>query len=505
MNDIKEELELLIRSRYPVIYLISWEELRVKRFLQNLTSGLNKKLFTWSATSGTEMNGRIVDEERTADGALNFIGKSSENAVFVLKDFHPFLKDGNVSTIRLFRDLAIQLKRSYKSIIILSPVLEIPPELEKDFNVIDFPLPGLDELTELFKGMLRTVESNKNIRISTDSDLLERAVKAALGLTETEAENVFAKAMVSSSSFEENDIPLIISEKKQIIRKTGLLEYYDLIESIKNVGGLDNLKTWLRERSYAFTERARDYGLPQPKGLLLLGVQGCGKSLVSKAIANLWQLPLLRLDVGRLFNSFIGASEANMRKAIKIAESLAPVVLWLDEIEKGFAGISGSGNSDAGTTSRVLSTFLTWMQEKTSPVFVAATANNIDTLPPELLRRGRFDDIFFVDLPSEDERKQIFRIHLERRGRAPGSFDIDTLAAAAGEFSGAEIEQSIIDAMYKAFPQNRDINTDDISKALKTVIPLSRTMSEDISRLRAWASDRARPASSKQKLNINAK
>ncbi len=497
MDNIKNELELLVRSRYPIIYAISWEELRVKRFIQNLASGLNKKLFSWSVSVGMEQDGRIVDQDTTPEGALSFIAKSSENAIFILKDFHAYLDEDNPKTIRMVRDLAIQLKRSYKTVVILSPVLTIPPELEKDFNVIDFPLPRLEELTELLKSMLRAVETNKNITINTDNDLLERAVKASLGLTENEAENVFAKALVSSSSFDEEDIPLIISEKKQIIRKTGLLEYYDLSENINNVGGLENLKTWLKERSYAFTEKARDYGLPQPRGLLLLGVQGCGKSLLCKAIANLWQLPLLRLDVGRLFNSFIGASEENMRKAIKIAESLSPVVLWLDEIEKGFAGISGSGNSDAGTTSRVLSTFLTWMQEKTEPVFVAATANNIETLPPEMLRKGRFDDIFFVDLPDETERKQIFEIHLARRKRAVNTFDIDFLSKSSSGFSGAEIEQSIIDALYKTFPLNRDIQTQDILNVLKDTIPLSKTMEEKIAQLRAWAGDRAKPASIK--------
>jgi hypothetical protein len=495
MENIREELELLIRSRYPLIYIVSWEELRVKRFLQNLTQSLNKTLFTWSVSTGMESNGRIVDKATTPEEALSFIQKSSDNAIFILKDFHPFLDKENVSVIRIFRDLAVLLKRSYKTVIILSPVLDIPTELEKELNVIDFPLPSLMELTNLFKSMLRTIETNKTVRIDANPELLERAVKAALGLTESEAENVFAKALVSSSSFDESDIPLIISEKKQIIRKTGLLEYFDLSENIRDVGGLDNLKFWLQQRSYAFTERARDYGLPQPRGLLLLGVQGCGKSLISKAVANLWQLPLLRLDVGRLFNSFIGASEENMRKAIKIAESLAPVVLWLDEIEKGFAGISGSGNSDAGTTSRVFATFLTWLQEKTSPVFVVATANNIEYLPPEMLRKGRFDEIFFIDLPTLNERKQIFQIHLAKRNRAPESFDIAMLSKSSEGFSGAEIEQVIIDGLYNAFPQNRDITTNDLIRVLGETIPLSRTMAEDITMLRNWAKDRARPAS----------
>jgi SpoVK/Ycf46/Vps4 family AAA+-type ATPase len=495
MTDVKEELELMIRSRYPIIYLITWEEMRLKRFIQSLATSLNKQLYTWSASSGMESNGRTVEENKTAEASLDFIEKSSDNAVFILKDFHPFLKEEMVVIIRRLRDLSVRLKRSYKTIIIISPILTIPPELEKEISVLDFPLPTLQEVADLLKTMIRSVEASRKVAINATPDVMERAVKAALGLTENEAENVFAKALVSSASFDERDIPLIISEKKQIIRKTGLLEYFDLGETIKNVGGLENLKKWLNERAYAFSERAREYGLPQPKGLLLLGVQGCGKSLVSKAVASLWQLPLLRLDVGQMFNSYIGASEANMRKAIKIAESIAPVVLWLDEVEKGFGGVTGSGNSDAGTTARVFATFLTWLQEKTSPVFVVATANNIDNLPPELVRKGRFDDIFFVDLPSAVERKEIFLIHLRKRGRAPERFDIESLAAATEGFSGAEIEQAVIDALYRAFPQNRDILTSDIEAVIKDTVPLSKTMSEDISRLRTWAKDRARPAS----------
>jgi AAA+ superfamily predicted ATPase len=495
MMDVKEELELMIRSRYPIIYLITWEEMRVKRFIQNISSSLNKQLYSWSISSGMESNGRTVDETKTAETALDFIEKSSDNAIFILKDFHPFLKEEMTLAIRRLRDLSVRLKRSYKTIIIISPILTIPPELEKEISVLDFPLPPLTELSDLLKAMLRSVETSRKVVINATPDILERAVKAALGLTENEAENVFAKALVSSASFDEKDIPLIIAEKKQIIRKTGLLEYFDLTETIKDVGGLENLKKWLGERSYAFSERAREYGLPQPKGLLLLGVQGCGKSLISKTVASLWQLPLLRLDVGQMFNSYIGASESNMRKAIKIAESIAPVVLWLDEVEKGFGGVSGSGASDAGTTARVFATFLTWLQEKTSPVFVVATANNIETLPPELVRKGRFDDIFFVDLPDSEERKEIFRIHLRKRGRAPEAFDIESLSAATDGFSGAEIEQAVIDALYRVFPEGRDINTKDIGSVISETVPLSRTMAEEITRLREWAKDRARPAS----------
>jgi SpoVK/Ycf46/Vps4 family AAA+-type ATPase len=263
-----------------------------------------------------------------------------------------------------------------------------------------------------------------------------------------------------------------------------------------NVGGLSALKRWLDERSGAFSARAREFGLPEPKGLLLLGVQGCGKSLTAKAIAGLWRHPLLRLDVGAVMNAYVGSSEENMRKAIHVAESLSPCILWLDEIEKAFSGTGGGGgDADGGTTARVFATFLTWMQEKTRPVFVIATANSIDQLPPEMLRKGRFDEIFFVDLPSKEEREEIFRIHLARRGRNPQAFDITALAAASEGTSGAEIEAAVVEALWKAFPEERDVRQEDLLSSLKETVPLSRTMAESIEALRGWARHRARPAS----------
>ena len=274
-----------------------------------------------------------------------------------------------------------------------------------------------------------------------------------------------------------------------------MLDYFDAAESMADVGGLSRLKAWLEGRRDAFSEAARDFGLPQPKGLLLLGVQGCGKSLVAKAVANLWQLPLLRLDVGSLFSMYVGSTEANMRKAIKIAETISPAVLWLDEIEKGLAGLESSGAVDAGVTARIFSSFLLWMQEKTAPVFVVATANDVRRLPPELLRKGRFDEIFFVDLPSQSEKEQIFGIHLTKRRRDPGRFDIRELASAAEGFSGAEIEGAVVSALYKAFAANLELSQQDLAEAVSETIPLSRTMSENIGALRQWASTRARPAS----------
>jgi SpoVK/Ycf46/Vps4 family AAA+-type ATPase len=290
---------------------------------------------------------------------------------------------------------------------------------------------------------------------------------------------------------------VILSEKEQIIRKSGTLEFYRAAEGFGDVGGLDVLKQWMEKRTQAFGQKARDFGLPAPKGILLLGVQGCGKSLSCKAVASQWRLPLLRLDVGKIFSGIVGSSEENMRRAIRMSESVSPTILWLDELEKGFAGTQSSPFSDGGTTSRVFASFITWLQEKTAPVFVVATANRIEDLPPELLRKGRFDEIFFVDLPDEHERREIFTIHLRRRNRDPAGFDLDQLAAAAEGFSGAEIEQTIVAALFDAFDAGRDITTEDVLRNVRESVPLSRTMREQIEELRSWAGTRARQASAR--------
>jgi SpoVK/Ycf46/Vps4 family AAA+-type ATPase len=325
----------------------------------------------------------------------------------------------------------------------------------------------------------------------------ESIVHALLGLTLAEAENVLAKTLVQNRGFGKESLEIINAEKKQIIRKSGLLEYYDTDETMSSVGGLDSLKNWLVKRSVVFSDQARDFGLPAPKGVLLLGVQGCGKSLMAKTISNIWQLPLLRFDIGRLFGSLVGSSEQNVRRAIQVAESVAPVVFWIDEIDKAFRGSRGSGAStDAGTSSRVFSTFLTWLSEKQSAVFVIATANDISSLPPELLRKGRFDEIFFVDLPLSAERRDIFRVHLAKRKMDPETFDLDALTRASEGYSGAEIEEAIISAMFDAFYEKQQLSTDRVRESIQQTVPLSKTMKEDVDELRKWAASRARPATS---------
>lgn len=490
----EEELGVLIRARYPLLYLVSWEESRVELMLARVAQRQGKRVFFWTVTKGICDPREVCDAGvRDPQAALDYIAKSEQPALFVLKDFHAYIQDAGV--IRRLRDLVQGLKSSYKTVILLSPVLTLPVELEKDVTVIDYDLPGPEEIWALLKEVGAASNSGSKFKVDIKAGEGEKLIQAALGMTLSEAENAIAKAIVLDSKLSVEDVDRILEEKKQIIRKSRLLEYFEAREEFGGIGGLDLLKDWLVKRGQAFSEKARQFGLPQPKGVLLLGVQGCGKSLTCKAISGLWKLPLLRLDMGSIFGGIVGQSEENMRRAIKTAESVAPVVLWLDEIEKGLAGTQSSNFSDAGTTARVFSTFLTWLQEKTKPVFVAATANNIQMLPPELLRKGRLDEIFFIDLPSAAERKDIFAIHLAKKRRDPAKFRLDELVRLSAGYSGAEIEQVVVSALYEAFHQGRDLTDADLAKALQTMVPLSRMMREEIEDLRQWASSRARPAS----------
>lgn len=497
-----DELNILTRAKYPIIYIVSWEERRIEDMLRQVAIDRRKKLYGWTLTDGITpldlVQANTVDPAtRDPLNALDFMARSQEAAIFVLKDFHPYLDEtrggpDHPVIMRRLRDITNQLKESRKTMIILSPVLRIPTDLEKDITVLDYSLPTLDELELSLERVVRSAREIAGVQLKMSEDERERVLNAARGLTCIEAENVFAKSLVMGRKL---DLGIIIAEKEQLIRRSQILEYYESVEGFANVGGLNLVKQWLRKRGVAFSEKARRFGLPEPKGLLLLGVQGAGKSLLAKAVASQWQLPLLRLDLGRVFSELVGSSEQNIRTALRLAENVAPCVLWLDEIEKGLAGATGSGTSDAGTSARVFGSLLTWMQEKTSPVFVIGTANDIAALPPEVLRKGRFDEIFFVDLPQPQERREIFAIHLARRGRDPLEFDLNQLAMAAEGFSGAEIEQLVIDALYDAFEDNREITDDDLIRNLNETIPLSQTMESKITALRQWARRHARPAS----------
>jgi SpoVK/Ycf46/Vps4 family AAA+-type ATPase len=492
---MKEELNVLVQAQYPLIYMVTFEEERAEQTIAAIAQQKpQRRLYTWTVTHGVIEYGqpRSTQHNNTVspEAAVDWTIRQREAGIYVFKDLHPFLDSPAVT--RCLRDAIASFKESNKTIILMSPILSIPVELEKEVVVMDYPLPTMGELNQVLSAEL---DKSRTTQITTD--VREKLLKATLGLTRDESEKVFRKARVVAGKLTESEVDIVLSEKKQLIRRNGILEYIEEDETLNSVGGLEELKHWLRQRSDAFTERAREYGLPQPKGMLILGVPGCGKSLIAKTTARLWGLPLLRLDIGRVYDgSMVGRSEANLRSALRTAESISPTILFIDEIDKAFAGTAGSADSDGGTSSRIFGTFLTWMQEKTSPVFVMATANRVERLPGEFLRKGRFDEIFFVDLPNEEERKDIFRIHLNKRRRDISRFDFDQLTKVCEGFSGAEIEQGLISAMYEAFAQGREFTQLDIIAAIRSTLPLSKTMNEQVTALRDWARQRARPAAS---------
>jgi len=494
---MQQELDIYIRARYTLLWVVTSEESRALSEIDQLAKEQRKPVYVWSATTGVAnpaIPTRVDAGKRDPLTLLTAIVEDREPGLWVLRDFHPFLRDHTV--VRRLREAAFSLESSNKTIILLGPVLKIPPELEKEITVVDFSLPTRDELDRQLDRIVESARSHGKIDIALDRRQKARLVQACLGLTINEAGNAIAKAIIQSGGRLDGDaVEAVTEEKQQIIRKSGLLEYYRSDDQLTTVGGLDTLKEWLRKRVRAFGEEARAFGLPEPKGILLVGVQGCGKSLVAKSVANSWRLPLLRLDVGRLFSSLVGSSEENLRNAIKVAESIAPVVLWVDEIEKGFSGVGSSNVSDAGTAARVFGSFITWLQEKKAPVFVIATANTVSQLPPELVRKGRFDEIFFVDLPDTAERREIWKIHLLKRNRNPDDFDLHTLAMASDGLSGAEIEQAVIAGLYEAFDQTRPLEMSDLLDVLQDTVPLSQMMQEEIDALRSWARQRARRAS----------
>ena len=480
--NFKAEFELLLRSRYSIIYIQTREEERVENTIaESAKKQGNRAVYIWDFVEGYQNNPNDIGlGKRNPLQSLELVEKLPESApaIFVLRDFQRFLEDISIS--RKLRNLAKKLKSQPKNLVILASEISVPEDLTEIITIIEFPLPNSQEISQEVERLLMSMGQYAEKR------LLDEVVRASLGLSIERIRKVLAKAITTHGGLEINDVDLILEEKRQTIRQTQILDFYPAHENISDIGGLDNLKDWLLRRGGAFSEQARQYGLPYPRGLLLAGIQGTGKSLTAKAIAHHWHLPLLRLDVGRLFGGLVGESESRTRQMISIAEALAPCVLWIDEIDKGFAGLKSQG--DGGTTSRVFGTFITWLAEKISPVFVVATANNIESLPPEILRKGRFDEIFFVGLPNQEERKAIFEVHLSRlRPYNIKGYDIVRLAYETPDFSGAEIEQSLIEAMHIGFSQNREFTTEDILESASQIIPLARTAEEQIKFLQDWA------------------
>ncbi|MEM7674949.1 MAG: AAA family ATPase [Myxococcota bacterium] len=478
LDPTAREVAVLARAGYPLVYLVTQEEQRARFIVDQAAEAIRRSLVSWSVTEGLEGAG-----EATADPevALQSLESTDQPTFVVFLDLHRYLDQPRV--VRRLRDRLADVARRRQTLVIIAPELVLPAELEKDAAIIDLPLPRADEL---LRELTKVAESEKR---AIDPDVAERAVRSALGLALNEAHRVFRKVIVLKKGLTDQDLKLVVEEKKAILRRTEVLEFHELGDGLGQVGGLGELKRWLQARSRAFGEQARAFGLPPPKGLLLLGVQGCGKSLSAKAVAELWKFPLLRLDVGALFSN-VGSPESAVREAIKISERLAPVVLWVDEIEKGFVQAEGTDSS-----SRVFGSFITWLAEKQAEVFVVATANDVSALPPELLRKGRFDEIFFVDLPNVHERLEVLRIHLAKRQRDPKLFkDLEQLAQRTEHFSGAELEQVVVAALYRAFSDDRDVTDQDLDLAAQQTVPLYRTYEEKIKALRDWAKRRARPA-----------
>lgn len=491
MNNFKNEFSLLLRACYPLIYIPTTEEERVETAIASVCQKMgNRTLYLWDFVDGYQNNPNHVNfGKRNPLQALELVENLPDKVggVFILRDFHRFLEDISIS--RKLRNLVRNLKSQPKNIVIIASEINIPQELTEVLTVIEFPLPNATEIKSEIQHLIGCTGQSLNDK------LLDELIRSAQGLSLERIKRVLTLAIANHGKIEPEDVELILEEKRQSIRQTQILDYYPAKEQISDIGGLDNLKDWLLRRSSAFSEKARAYGLPHPRGLLLVGIQGTGKSLTAKAIAHHWHLPLLRLDVGRLFGGLVGESESRTRQMINLAEALSPCILWIDEIDKAFAGADGKG--DSGTTSRVFGTFITWLAEKKTPVFVVATANNIQTLPAEMLRKGRFDEIFFVGLPSQEEREAIFTVHLSHlRPHNLQNYDIKRLAYETPDFSGAEIEQTIIEAMHIAFSQNRDFTREDILEAASQLVPLARTAKEQIEFLQHWAnSGKARLAS----------
>lgn len=511
-NRIVVQLSRLFRARFPYIYITTWEEERAINLIKKISKSeklirVAREVYVWTQTNGFVVDGQKIDGTQSPDKAIDFIRDCNKNSVFVMCDFHVFFgvkgRQVDYNVVRRLRDNLSDLKTSKfrKNVIFLASELLIPETMQKEITILDMPLPTLSEIKAKFDKMI-----TQNTQIDTsglDEEGKEKLCKAAMGLTLQEAENAFALAMVNDGKVDVSDLNIILSEKMQVIKKTGILEFINTDIKISDVGGLENLKSWLNKRNNSWSESAKKYCLPAPKGVLITGVPGCGKSLTAKAMSAAWQLPLLKLDFGKIFSGIVGSSEENMRKAIKTAEAVAPSILWVDEIEKSLSGLNSNG--DSGTSSRIFGTFLTWMQEKTAPVFVIATANNINSLPAELLRKGRFDEIFFVDLPTQREREEIFKLHLSKRLKdkdVASKIEINSdlykqLAQMTEGFVGAEIEQVVISALYEAFFNKRPLEFSDLANTIKNVVPLSVTQKEQILAIRQWANIRAVAATKK--------
>src|SRR6478735_3063518 len=518
MADTLERLKILLSSSTPIVVMETVEEMRAVRLVRAACSALSLATFEGSIASGlvrcgSEVGELVPETSFSAVGpghdlsgaqglynskepaqALSNLEAMSLEAAFVLKDFHRHIDDPVV--VHRLRDVGQKFSTNRRTVIITAPSITIPAELGSLVEFLELPLPDKQRLRQIIDEMSARVGKSRTLKRTLDAPGLDAMANNLRGLTEEEAERAASQAIVTRYGITAESVIDVLQAKKEQLRHSGMLEFIDASENLSNVGGLDNLKRWLAQRRGTWEDAARDFGLEPPRGVIVLGVQGCGKSMCARAIAGEWKLPLVKFDTAAIFDKYIGETEKRIQKVFRVAEGLAPCVLWIDELEKVFAGAGpDSASVDAGVSSRLLASFLSWMQDRKAPVFVAATCNNVSALPPELIRKGRFDELFFVDLPNQSERKQIFAIHLKRRKRNPAEFDLDQVASAAREYSGAEIEAAVQTTLYAAFSSKQTVSTQGLLDALKSTVPLSVTRSEEIQELRAWASQRAVPAS----------
>lgn len=485
-----KELTTFINAGFSALYLVSHEETRINADIRKMCKDMKYNYWSWTCTDGlTDDNGYTNDKTKDAAIAIDSIKSAcKQKSIIVLKDFHLFLKTSNAIVIRKMKECIADGRNNKRHVIILGCQLHLPDELEKEITVIRCSLPSREDLLVVANAIA------KSAKMEIKPEDKDKILDAGSGLTTNEFADAMSYSVVSKKAI---DHTIIAKIKADTIKKNGVLEIVEVNIDLDRVGGLSNIKTWLKKRSAAFGKEAKEYGLPTPKGFLLTGLAGTGKSLIAKAAAKVLGVPLLKLDGGKIFGSLVGASESNMRSAIATAEAVSPCVLMIDELEKAMSGSKSSNSSDGGTASRVLGTFLQWMQDKTSPVFIVATANNIHDLPPELLRRGRFDQIFFVDLPTAIERKEIWNIHISRFKRKPENFDVDSLAENSDGYTGAEIESIVVDTLFSSFDEGIEPTTEAFIKETNSAIPLSRTMKEQVGEMREWAKGRAVMASEK--------
>jgi len=484
--EFRENITSHIASGYSLIYLRTWEELRSRVLLKSISEELKKKLYIWTVTQGLyEVEGedlKKIDGTHSPDELMKYLFDefTVDMSIVVLCDFHPYLQDPVM--VRIVRELSPRFKQKANNLIFISPIYKIPEDLKKDVCLLEQELPKKEELEKIMDEI-----SNQN-EVKIEKKERDKILESLRGLTSIEAEDSISLSISRHGKLIPEELSKI---KAQMIKKSGVLEYFESSERMKDVGGFGELKKWLELRKNAFSKEAKEYGIKTPKGALLIGIPGCGKSLIAKSISSEWGFPLCKLDLGKVYGSLVGQSEENIREALKLAEEVAPSILWIDEIEKGLAGSGSSGKHDSGVTSRVFGTILNWMQEKKESVFVVATANDISSLPPEFLRKGRFDEIFFADLPNQLERKEIFSIHLQKRNRKPEKFNLNSLVDCSLGFTGAEIEEAINSALFHSFSEKRELKTSDIELAIESTVPLSKTMKSELETIRTWANERA--------------